>query len=366
MRVVGREVQRFIDDRINTSDGSDQDSAVMFFDESIIAKLNRSAFTKNRPTPFIDDRSYGVAKTIISHEADTRGLGPDMFVYDSFPRLNHRWFPQEKREVEVLDPEVLRSQQSVSKHKKNASLGGGELPAVQYPAEAAVYAIWFKLLAASLPKHIQPQDLTPFYDVYLRIKAEHVSIDEAVYRALLDCCGKAGCPDLAFHVIQDMQADGYTPDAATYSAILSALDANSRNRTGSMASAFGRAPNNPAAAAGTPERSSRPPTSSPLPAAPAPSAGMADASAAGGAPRGSGHGHSLSVFIPSAASAAASVLSPAPANSSSFFAVYVSPAHVAPRKSLGMTKEQQSEYYMSLFEFAFPGLTIRVADTYAI
>ena len=174
MRVVGREVQRFIDDRINTSDGSDQDSAVMFFDESIIAKLNRSAFTKNRPTPFIDDRSYGVAKTIISHEADTRGLGPDMFVYDSFPRLNHRWFPQEKREVEVLDPEVLRSQQSVSKHKKNASLGGGELPAVQYPAEAAVYAIWFKLLAASLPKHIQPQDLTPFYDVYLRIKAEHV------------------------------------------------------------------------------------------------------------------------------------------------------------------------------------------------
>ena len=48
------------------------------------------------------------------------------------------------------------------------------------------------------------------------MRAEGLLPDELVYRILLESCGKAGTPDLAFKILKEMQTAGFIPDASVY------------------------------------------------------------------------------------------------------------------------------------------------------
>jgi hypothetical protein len=53
---------------------------VLFFDEAIVSKKNRSTFALHRQTPFLDDRSEEIVKTFVVPSPDVSGLPPDKTV----------------------------------------------------------------------------------------------------------------------------------------------------------------------------------------------------------------------------------------------------------------------------------------------
>jgi pentatricopeptide repeat protein len=382
--------QRFIEDRMYPSENHSQ---VLFFDESVVAKLNRSTFTKSRETPFLNDKSFAITKTFVASAADTTGLRPEGYVYQHWPTLDQSLFTP-PRYVAPLETETLRST-AINKHKKTASAQGSSGSAggssssstatvqaastassaggssstnsfssppgylSRATAEANTYAIWFMLLDATSKKGVlRPIDLCPVYDIYQRIKVEQLVVDEIVYRSMLDCCGKAGCPDLAFKILEDMQRDRIQPDAQTYASLIAALEVSghvlpqtkANMPISHLAEQFKQAmiaagqlaviqPKINGAAAAVPAlprqlslTSSFDSVANPQ----SPSAGAAGADAS--------------------AEPASSI------SASSFFDIYVPTGPIAPRKALRMSPLQQNEYYVSLFEHAFPGLSITTSE----
>jgi len=70
--------ERFLHDVISQPDRPE----VRFFDESIVAKMNRSALAKHEPTPFLDDRSDAVNETFQPPPPSNWGLPADGRVYN--------------------------------------------------------------------------------------------------------------------------------------------------------------------------------------------------------------------------------------------------------------------------------------------
>lgn len=161
------------------------------------------------------------------------------------------------------------------------------------------------------------------------MRTEGFSIEEFVYRVILESCGKAGTPDLAFQVLKDMQINGITPDAAAYSAIIATMDMNShslmiKNSSFSLMAESVQQLTKQLAMPGS-DAVLTPPSS---------------AFEAGG---------SASSFDFS--------------DSNLFFSCYSTKNASPARKSLGMTPALQTEYFLSLFEAAFPKLTIISIDS---
>lgn len=91
--------------------------AILFFDQSIIAKRNRSKFSKNIPTPFLEETKWDITQTVKVPEPETCGMPPPItvdaagplspsasgsskprvkpytFSYDHFPsQFEEKWF----------------------------------------------------------------------------------------------------------------------------------------------------------------------------------------------------------------------------------------------------------------------------------
>ncbi|SPR01821.1 unnamed protein product (mitochondrion) [Plasmodiophora brassicae] len=80
--------ERFIRDRCPVSDGARVPDDVRYFDEVIVAKLNRSNFHKHRSTPFLDDTSSAVTTTFVAPLPNHVGIPDDaVYEYVQFPRL---------------------------------------------------------------------------------------------------------------------------------------------------------------------------------------------------------------------------------------------------------------------------------------
>ncbi len=69
------ETQAFSQFTIDRITREESDFDVLFFDESLKAKKNRSKFKISKDvTPFLEDLSYSVKQTIQAMEPNTRGL----------------------------------------------------------------------------------------------------------------------------------------------------------------------------------------------------------------------------------------------------------------------------------------------------
>ena len=93
-RVINTQMfQRFLEERQENP----MDPEIRFFDESIIAKLNRSAkakVSKKFTTPFLDDKTNDINKTFISTPPSNLGI-PDndtVYQYGTFPSLDKSLF----------------------------------------------------------------------------------------------------------------------------------------------------------------------------------------------------------------------------------------------------------------------------------
>jgi uncharacterized membrane protein YgcG len=202
--------QRFIEDRTYPSENH---SMVLFFDESVVAKLNRATFARAKETPFLNDKSFAITKTFVASAADASGLRREGYRYERWPTLDHSLFAP-PRYVAPLETETLRST-AIGKHRKagagggsggggggssnggsgsGSQSGGGAITFSSTPgylsratSEANTYAIWFMLVNATTKKGVaKPVDMVCLYDVYQRIKVEQLLVDESV-RAVRGC-----------------------------------------------------------------------------------------------------------------------------------------------------------------------------------
>eukprot|EP00474_Spongospora_subterranea_P010181 CRZ10639.1 hypothetical protein [Spongospora subterranea] len=82
--------ERFIADRWTPSCQANDRSArpeVRFFDDCVVAKLNRSNFHLHRSTPFLDDTSYAITTTFVVPFPNRVGVTEDFYEYEQFPKL---------------------------------------------------------------------------------------------------------------------------------------------------------------------------------------------------------------------------------------------------------------------------------------
>jgi len=99
--------QRFIDQRVAPAPitGEAENYSIRFFDESIIAKNNRSRFRFSKPTPFLDSKMYDIGDNKLpAPEPDSSGLETGrVYQHTYFPRLQKGLFQATKTNVEIAE-----------------------------------------------------------------------------------------------------------------------------------------------------------------------------------------------------------------------------------------------------------------------
>ena len=118
--------QRFLEERKENPELPE----IRFFDESIIAKRNRSKREtlakggKKKPTPFLDDRTtWEVRKIFSPHPPNNLGLpdADDAYRYGVFPILDPRLFGRIRAPVKWRQHTSLNTKASTSKMKKSSN-----------------------------------------------------------------------------------------------------------------------------------------------------------------------------------------------------------------------------------------------------
>ena len=321
--------QKFIDDRIYVTPETESD--VLYFDQSILAKLNRSFFARHNDTPFLCDQSFAINKTYIAMAPDASNQPAETFSYVQWPNLNLDLFSRSRLLISPFQNDAIRSQQAIFKHKKNAAnLNSAPTKVLsRIVSDQIIYSLWFYLFGISLKKPASPTELISAYDVYARMRAEGFTIDEQIYKSILESCGKAGTPDLAFHILRDMQQSGIVPDATAYASIIATMDLNSH-------------------AVDQQETVAHMPISH-----------IVESMRQVHARRATFDFKEANAFFTSRNMTPFSPES----NDNSFFAIHSVSNKLSIRKSLSMPVAVQSDYFLSVFEIAFPKLTIQVADS---
>ena len=350
--------QKFVEDRVYISQQTESD--VFYFDQSIMAKLNRSFFSRHNDTPFLTDPTFEISKTFIAMAPDTTHQPPSItFNYVRWPQLDFSLFYPSRLINSPFQSDQIRSQQSVISYKKSNAFGFNPITytnpkglLIRSSSELSVYSLWFYLYGASLRKSASLFELIPAYDVYCRMRTEGFVVDDSTYKIILESCGKVGTPDLAFYILKDMKLAGLTPDASVYNAIISTLDSNNHAVDGQLDSSmtqlhedvhksvFSSEPVHPEDVLGQAYNPSSPNVGSSSPSANpySPSASIVS----------SAYVNHLNTELV--------------ADTNLFFSVYSEENKLAARKSLGMPTSSQTDYYVSIFEMAFPKLTIITAD----
>ncbi len=92
--------------------GSDENPNIKFFDDSIVAKRNRSKATvgRKRETNFLNDNSGKIVETFIPPAPSNQGIQDNSFRYNSFPRsLNHSLFGKIRSPKKLQDVKTQTS-----------------------------------------------------------------------------------------------------------------------------------------------------------------------------------------------------------------------------------------------------------------
>ncbi|GFH57078.1 hypothetical protein CTEN210_13554 [Chaetoceros tenuissimus] len=96
--------QKFVEEKLFTPDIPN----IRLFDDSIIAKKNRSKISRKKPTNFINDESTKVVETYIPPEPSNAGLLQSSYHYEKFPNKLDASLFGDVRQAKILDTTDMR------------------------------------------------------------------------------------------------------------------------------------------------------------------------------------------------------------------------------------------------------------------
>ena len=227
---------------------------VLFFDESILAKRNRSKFLSRKfETPFLKDRSGDLVKTFVAPSADATNLpnqGVKKYVYPLWPTLDPSLYSKPR----IITPLLIKqgttgsgSRSGMLLHKSSGiSLGSWQpkKPAAgssskdssrrtsfntasqSTSAEQVVATLWFVLFTAIAGENSKADALDTAFQVLINLRQNGLTPEEEIFPCFMFACGSCGVPERAIDVLREMQNSGFQPDTNTYAALLQVFTMN--------------------------------------------------------------------------------------------------------------------------------------------
>ena len=147
----------FIDERVVVNT---EDLDVLYFEQSIDSKKNRSRFTlTKRDTPFLDSQQYVHTRVVVVPDpthadeaerdgADEGGGGGRVYTYSRFPDLHAALLGAPGRPPPVPSTRQPKLRQTRAWYEGNAGV---------HSFETAVYSAWFVAFAATVDRRTIPE-----------------------------------------------------------------------------------------------------------------------------------------------------------------------------------------------------------------
>ena len=213
----------FCEDRMHPNPHTQ--SAVLFFDESIIAKRNRSRLNRNQPTPFLADERYALNQTYIVPTADVTGCKGE-YKYDRWPDLDYKLFPLPRKMPALLSrrPTLLNGIGAAS--DQSASTGAAGDRSRRYSVtstatlEQTLYTVWFVLVTSIASEYHIVHLLASCFHVLYDARLCGVRLEQDVFVRVMKAAAGLSLPDKAVEALSIMQGTGYPLDGGVYGQLL--------------------------------------------------------------------------------------------------------------------------------------------------
>lgn len=194
---------------------SDEVEDVIFFDESVIEKMNRATFAKKKPTPFLDTEHGQIHEKYIATEPDISGIDRKGFPScERFPKFNPDFFyiPRATR-IFLKNPNRLKTQSIMH----SPQIDRKSLTETQI--NSLICAIWFSFFFKVIMVSKDQSILEDAFQVLKEALAFNFAVDPQIYQKMIDVCGVCGCPQKCLDIVELMQRHDIWMDAAFYSSV---------------------------------------------------------------------------------------------------------------------------------------------------
>ena len=212
----------FCEERLHPSPHTQ--SAVVFFDESIIAKRNRSRLNRNQPTPFLADERYSLKETYVVPTADVTGCKGE-YRYSRWPDLDYKLFPLPRKMPAMLSrrPTLLNGIGATSDQSPSGGAGDrGRRYSVTSTAtlEQTLYSVWFVLVTSIASEYQILHLLASCFHVLYDARLCSVRLEQDVFVRVMKAAAGLSMPDRAVEALSIMQDTGYPLDGGVYGQLL--------------------------------------------------------------------------------------------------------------------------------------------------
>ena len=196
---------------------------VLFFDESIVAKRNRSRLQRTQPTPFLADERYALRETYVVPTADVTGCKGE-YRYERWPDLDYKLFPLPRKMPALLSrrPTLLNGIGAGSEQSPSGAGERGRRYSVSSTAtlEQTLYSVWF-ILATSIASEYQILHLlASCFHVLYDARLCAVRLEQDVFVRVMKAAAGLSMPDRAVEALSIMQDTGYPLDGGVYGQLL--------------------------------------------------------------------------------------------------------------------------------------------------
>jgi len=200
-------------------------AAVVFFDESIVAKRNRSRLNRNQPTPFLADERYALRETYVVPTADVTGCKGE-YRYGRWPELDYKLFPLPRKMPALLSrrPTLLNGIGTTS--EQSLSSGGSGERSRRYSVtstatlEQTLYSVWFILVTSIASEYQIVHLLASCFHVLYDARLCGVRLEQDVFVRVMKATAGLSLPDRAVEALSIMQDTGYPLDGGVYGQLL--------------------------------------------------------------------------------------------------------------------------------------------------
>ena len=217
----------FIEERLHPTPATQ--SAVLFFDESILAKRNRSRLNRNQPTPFLADERYSLKDTYVVPTADVTGCNKAEYRYDKWPDLDYKLFPLPRKMPAMLTrrPVLLNGLGATSDSMSTGGGGGTGVNGRRYSfsttaatLEQTLYTVWFVLVTCIASEYQIVHLLASSFHVLYDARLCGVRLEQDVFIRVMKAAAGLSLPDRAVEALSIMQDSGYPLDGGVYGQLL--------------------------------------------------------------------------------------------------------------------------------------------------
>lgn len=219
----------FIEERIFNPSFED---TVAFFDEAIVAKLNRSLLSRTKPTPFLEDSSQNPAQLYICPPPDKNSLKKSTFCYETWPLFDASLFIKPRAvkhfvfKSKFADMKSRTQKFSMSRKFLSPISTSDRDPLSPEEAVAKVFAIWFCLFSSVISSTREGQYLSHAFRILRRMKKLEITPEAVIWTSLIEACGFCKVPEQALKVLEAMQDFNVIADASSYSSLLKVFSQN--------------------------------------------------------------------------------------------------------------------------------------------